>query len=288
MKKILILFIILFMAVSNVGAQQVKHTIERGETLESIARHYNVTVDAIKKANPEIGDMFFTGMIIVIPSKAPAQTSIMSNVTDTNLTSQQQSSEEQRPIPATTSSTDNKPDYAIRRGDRFVFMDIAYTLESFKNKDSEMSFSSSVNMAYEIGGGYYLVNNLFIEGAIGLTYGRFTDTPKPGYNNGYKKREQTSYGIQIPIHIGGSLPIGNSCKLNLYTGPACGFPLSTKVKIDGEKQNDKTDIKISVAWVLGANLNLGGFKLGVNLGYPLAEKIQNQGPGVSFYLGCEM
>ena len=48
------------------------HKIEKGETIESIAQKYGVTVEDIQKANPNAGGYFFTGMSIKIPEKVDA------------------------------------------------------------------------------------------------------------------------------------------------------------------------------------------------------------------------
>lgn len=48
---------------------EIIHKIARGETIESIAQKYGVTADDIKKANPNAGNYFYTGMSIKIPAK---------------------------------------------------------------------------------------------------------------------------------------------------------------------------------------------------------------------------
>jgi LysM repeat protein len=48
-----------------VSAKQTSHIVEAGETLYSLSRKYNVTVDDIKAANPDM-DVLKTGMTIVI------------------------------------------------------------------------------------------------------------------------------------------------------------------------------------------------------------------------------
>lgn len=48
----------------------ITHTVERGETLEDIARKYNVTVEMIKEANPNMDGLFYTGMVLNIPTRA--------------------------------------------------------------------------------------------------------------------------------------------------------------------------------------------------------------------------
>lgn len=68
MKK-LVTIVILLLSFTEVMAQQISHTIQRGETLESIAQKYNVSVDAIKKANPNVAEMIFVGMKLTIPNE---------------------------------------------------------------------------------------------------------------------------------------------------------------------------------------------------------------------------
>lgn len=55
----------------TISAQVVKtHTVKRGETMETIAQMYDVSVDDIKRANSNAGDMFYAGMKLVIPAKS--------------------------------------------------------------------------------------------------------------------------------------------------------------------------------------------------------------------------
>lgn len=50
-----------------------EHTIERGETIESIASSYGLSVQDIITANPGLDDMFFSGMVINIPEKSVSE-----------------------------------------------------------------------------------------------------------------------------------------------------------------------------------------------------------------------
>lgn len=65
-----ILFFIAVVMMSAAMAQQVTHTIQRAETLESIAQKYNVTVEALKQANPDVQEYVYIGMKLVIPAQA--------------------------------------------------------------------------------------------------------------------------------------------------------------------------------------------------------------------------
>ena len=55
------------------GKYYVQHKVEKGEGLFGIARRYQSSVDAIRKANPELGDNLLVGQIVLVPiSYSPA------------------------------------------------------------------------------------------------------------------------------------------------------------------------------------------------------------------------
>ena len=64
------LFVFLFvMFTMTISAQEIKtHTVQRGETIESIAEKYNVSAADITKANPDAAKFFYTGMKLKIPA----------------------------------------------------------------------------------------------------------------------------------------------------------------------------------------------------------------------------
>lgn len=49
------------------GKPYIMHKVERGEGLYAIARRYNRSVDAIRKANPTVGDGLTLGQIVLVP-----------------------------------------------------------------------------------------------------------------------------------------------------------------------------------------------------------------------------
>lgn len=68
MKKLL--FVMLMCIVSiTLYAQSKVHTVQRGETVASVAKKYGVSVDDLKKANPNINNYFYVGMTLTIPQR---------------------------------------------------------------------------------------------------------------------------------------------------------------------------------------------------------------------------
>lgn len=67
---------------TNSGLHQ--HTVVAGETLFALSRQYKVTVEAIKAANPEIGESLSVGQIILIPTKAQPNDHSAAPITETS------------------------------------------------------------------------------------------------------------------------------------------------------------------------------------------------------------
>lgn len=64
MRKLILLLLSL---TTYAAAMALTHTVARGETLESIAQHYGITVEQLKDANPNVTNLFYTGMKLQIP-----------------------------------------------------------------------------------------------------------------------------------------------------------------------------------------------------------------------------
>lgn len=69
----LINFICLFVFAISVFAQSLVHTVQPGETLESIAKKYNISVYKIQQANPDSQNYFYIGMKLNIPDKGESR-----------------------------------------------------------------------------------------------------------------------------------------------------------------------------------------------------------------------
>lgn len=68
--RYVILFCSLLCCVSLYSQQKNKtHTVKQGETIESIAKQYNLTAEELRKANPNNSGMIFPGLYLLIPEK---------------------------------------------------------------------------------------------------------------------------------------------------------------------------------------------------------------------------
>jgi LysM repeat protein len=74
----------------------VKHEVQSGETLYSLARNYGVTIDAIKQANPSIeGENIISGQVITIPNAS--KSGKVQNVTTPETTHSEAATTKQTP-----------------------------------------------------------------------------------------------------------------------------------------------------------------------------------------------
>ena len=61
-------------------SQTVTHVVQRGETIESIAQYYNVSVEDINKANPNADGVVYVGMKLVVPVGATSKNAMVPQV----------------------------------------------------------------------------------------------------------------------------------------------------------------------------------------------------------------
>ena len=73
--KPILLFLFLMLAYTTTSNAQTPstHTVQRGETIESVAEKYGVSAGALQQANPDIKSYFFVGMKLNIPQKSVVQ-----------------------------------------------------------------------------------------------------------------------------------------------------------------------------------------------------------------------
>lgn len=84
MKKIFFVSLFMLLPFTAIMGQQVSHTVQRGETLESIAKKYNVSVYALTQSNPDAKDVFYVGMKLVIPNTKVTKKEIKESETESN------------------------------------------------------------------------------------------------------------------------------------------------------------------------------------------------------------
>lgn len=218
MKKLLFT---MFMLLSFTGmmAQQITHTIQRGETIESIAQKYNVSEDALKKANPDISEMFFVGLKLTIPNVQPMAETINHNNVESpkavestqerNNDVQSQQLVDNNPVSNNVLPSLNQPQEG---GVEFAYeavengwglgmnWTISYFVFGYDFLEGKKGDSFSRNDGYEIfiGGNYryHLADFFYIEGRIIAGYYHWkTEYKAKGYKDLNNSVDEAFFGI---------------------------------------------------------------------------------------------
>ena len=255
---------------SMAQSQTVTHVVQRGETLESIAESYKVSVEDINKANPNADGIVYVGMKLNIPTSSKPQ--IVSNI-------------------------DNQSGSAYTQGNNINHhsndkVNQEHKYNTAKNEDEkvgkfefagELGFGfikGADNFMYEatIGANYRLPYNLYVGARIGYNSANYIGLTK--YEGRSIEVEQKYHFIEIPLELGYSLKnasetlglmpfigfntnIGLSGKNKLRTFGSSGKEESQKVKIGG---------KVGIGARVGVRVYLWGFDITGSYQIPLNDK----------------
>lgn len=240
-----------FSAVSVFSMAQVQnmtHVVQRGETIESIAEYYHVSVDDINKANPNVDGMVYVGMKLVVPM---ANTM---NITQQNA-KVQNDMEMHLPENKMTDDTNIAPKMTqINSHLRFKFF-AGVTAGQWTGKDFKEDKVDEREEFYEakcktlygfhVGGNVdYLFTNILYAG-IGLVFNQTGYKKEYSMNSGkYWNDEGANYEsektenmvtnkLDIPIHVGGIFDVTSNTKFFLEAGPFFSYVIGGQKKISG-------------------------------------------------------
>ena len=251
-------------------SQIVTHVVQRGETLESIADYYKVSVDDINKANPNADGMVYVGMKLNIPTSS-------------------------RPQKVSNNDNQGEPTYTQENNienhsNDKVFQE--HKNSTAKNKDEKVG---KFEFAGELGFGFIKgADNFMYEATVGanyrLPYNLYVGA-RIGYNSAYYigliaidgqniNAEQNYHLLEIPIEFGYSLK-NESETLGLipFVGFNTNIGLSGKYKqrvlgTGGKEKSQKVNIggKVGIGVRVGVRVCLWGFDITGAYQIPLNNK----------------
>lgn len=281
-----IIFCIIVIVAMNVAAQSVTtHIVQRGETIESIASKYQVSVDDIKRANPNAGDFFYVGMKLNIPSKSDS--SVLKNnasgLTDSSLATEKEtfkSNQSVQPIQSFSYSEDSSKEskantwhYAGRIG-----------WDIYKVKDYS---TYSFNFEFLLGPRYYLTDNIYLSSGLGLMYGEIDTSTR--YNNKTNKNIVKPFSLMLPLEGGASIfIIPNRLAFRAETGVTFAYALFGKVKTN-DANTSFSDIdgieRFGSFYRIAAGVDIPKWDLGLmfHFSIPLSSKSINVAKDSNFF-----
>ena len=269
-KMILSVLLCAVCVVTMAQSQTVTHVVQRGETIESIAKYYNVSVEDINKANPNADGIVYVGMKLNIPTSSKPQ--IVSNNDNQG------------------GSTYTQENNIKHHSNNKVYQEHKY--KAAKNEDEkvgkfefagELGFGfikGADNFMYEatVGANYRLPYNLYIGARIGYNSANYTGLIKiEGQNINAK---QNYHLLEIPIEFGYSLK-NESETLGLipFVGFNTNIGLSGKYKqrilgTGGKEEPQKVKIggKVGIGARVGVRVCLWGFDITGSYQIPLNDK----------------
>ena len=234
--------------------QTVSHVVQRGETLESIAEYYNVSVEDIDKANPNMDGVVYVGLKLNIPtSSAQPKTSSRDVSIETSQT--QELTPERSPI-RNVSKEDKK-----------------YSASSEDKKYGEFIFAGELGYGFIKGS-----SNLYVGARIGYNSANYTGLIK--IEGKSINAKQNYHLLQIPIEFGYSLKNeSESLGLIPFVGFNTNIGLSGKYKqktlgTGGEESSKKLKIggKVGIGARVGIRVHLMGFDITGSYQIPLNDK----------------
>ena len=247
-------------------SQTVTHVVQRGETIESIAQYYNVSVEDINKANPNADGVVYVGMKLNIPTSS-----------DFSKTTPKEAPKNMAPIQKQV--TENHTENYVKHNDT----------QNNDEKVGKFEFAGELgfgfikgadNFMYEatVGANYRLPYNIYVGARIGYNSANYIGLTK--YEGRSIEVEQKYHFLEIPLELGYAL---KNTSETLGVIPFVGFNtnigLSGKNKLrplgtGGKTESQKVKIggKVGLGARVGVRVCLWGFDITGSYQIPLNDK----------------
>lgn len=257
------------------------HIVQRGETLESIAEQYNVSVDDINKANPNTDGIIYVGMKLNIPVGNSPKTEFET----AKATPTKDSYKENRTFVSQPTLTSKEKAVNDESGAQLGFQIArikgAYYFPTKIEKSEEGHYRSSFMLSFVVEGEYVFKSNVFTGFGLGYMGNGSCNSDKREDSFDHTQYKSEWHHVVIPLSIGYRMPISKNTHFDVYTGPAfsCVVAGNTQIRLSTSEKWEKTTLKdmkdvkyLLPYWNVGARINLWNFELGVEYWRLLIKK----------------
>ena len=259
-------------------SQTITHIVQRGETIESIADYYKVSVADINKANPNADGIIYVGMKLNIP----ASTSPKNETRTEKTTTSGISSNENTSYVLQSSTTKKSYDNETTLGLQFARVKASYLFPTEMEKSSRGHYRSSYNLSFVLEGEYVFNPNIFAGFGLGYMAQGSCNSDRNQDEDGirYQQYKSQYHYVMVPLSIGYRMPITKNVNIDAYTGPVVTcvvagnsqYRTSTSEKWNKTKLKDMKNVKyFTPFWNIGARVNLWSFELGAEYWYLLTK-----------------
>ena len=224
----------------------IKHVVERGETLESIAEKYGTTKERIIALNPKYARFIYVGVELTIPVEKAEKVSVRNTespaVSTVNLSDDSNESLSEENI--------------SRKGLWLPVYEMAYGFIEGK---------SHWNLRFTGGANYFCTDHLYVRGQIGYST-VCVNTYIRGENLEFLSLNGQNHYIMLPFQVGYLIgPANGSFALVPFAGLDINIGVKSKCKSKTryEESVTKSDIggKVGLGFRLGAELRFNGLAL---------------------------
>lgn len=266
MKKLISLLTLL---VWSVGAIAQVHTVGRGESLQSIAAKYHVSVAQLVEANPGADKLFYVGLKLDIPEQSAA--AVTTETTETIETPAQSKMalgnvKEVEPSEREAVTDEDDPNFSP-----------AFAIEYGFLSKPDGARGTNYTYALTVGANYYFMHRnkgLFAGARIGYNSANYNELYYIGRGE-YVNQKKTAHFITLPVNIGYTLSTQNKkWAITPYAGIDFNFCVGGKITIDGKvagnpiDKEDKFKKKIGIDGRFGVQLRLSGINIGASYVLP--------------------
>lgn len=259
-------------------SQTITHIVQRGETIESIADYYKVSVADINKANPNADGIIYVGMKLNIPASTSPKNETRTEKTTTSGIS---SNENTFYVPQ-SSTTKKSYDNETTLGLQFARVKASYLFPTEMEKSSRGHYRSSYNLSFVLEGEYVFNPNIFAGFGLGYMAQGSCNSDRNQDEDGirYQQYKSQYHYVMVPLSIGYRMPITKNVNIDAYTGPVVTcvvagnsqYRTSTSEKWNKTKLKDMKNVKyFTPFWNIGARVNLWSFELGAEYWYLLTK-----------------
>ena len=259
-------------------SQTITHIVQRGETIESIADYYKVSVADINKANPNADGIIYVGMKLNIPTSTSPKNETRTEKTTTSGIS----SNENTSYVLQSSTTKKSYDNETTLGLQFARVKASYLFPTEMEKSSRGHYRSSYNLSFVLEGEYVFNPNIFAGFGLGYMAQGSCNSDRNQDEDGirYQQYKSQYHYVMVPLSIGYRMPITKNVNIDAYTGPVVTcvvagnsqYRTSTSEKWNKTKLKDMKNVKyFTPFWKIGARVNLWSFELGAEYWYLLTK-----------------
>ncbi len=258
-KTVFIIIMMIFSIVVKAQTTTVKHIVDRGETLSSIAKRYNTTEEKIIELNPDAVQFIYVGMELTIPVTATLPVS--------NNDSSQKSSVLKTSVPIQNSSETLSDSQKTNDYDKWNFVtSVSY---GFPPKpEGEGISGSSFTLGMTAGANYNITKSFYVGARIGYNFANTNTLLRMGIGN-YQNHIVDNSMIILPVELGYRLYfVKDKVALTPFAGLDVNYLVKCKAETgigsNKEKKTIKPDERFGVNGRVGVKLNIYGFNLGAS------------------------